>query len=113
MKKRWWLLLALLVLVGGAVALATWADRPQPGVTWENIAKIQRGMSEAEVEALLDGPGQPVRNQERTKYWQNERPMEGSVVIVFSRNDTVFSVRANPPPGAGLPRWRRWIFGEP
>jgi hypothetical protein len=112
MKKPWWLLLVLL-LAGGAVALALWANRPRPGITWENIAKIQRGMTEAEVEVLLDGPGEPVRNQERTKYWQNERPTEGSVVIVFRANGTVFSVRANPPPGADLPRWRRWIFGEP
>jgi hypothetical protein len=70
-------------------------------------------MTEAEVEDLLDGPGTQVGNKERTKSWQNERPMDGSVVVTFSRNGTVIDVRANPPPGAHLPRWRRWIFGEP
>jgi hypothetical protein len=112
MNKQWWLLLVVL-LVGGVVGLALWVGRPQPGVTWQNIAKVRRGMTEAEVEDLLGGPGESVRNKEQTKYWQNERPAEGSVVIDFSRNGTVFSVRANPPPGADLPRWRRWIFGEP
>jgi hypothetical protein len=112
MKKRWLLLVFVLLAVGG-VALAVWANRPQPGVTWENIAKLRPGITEAEVEVLLDGPGEPVGNKERVKSWQNERPMEGSVVVEFSRSGVVLSVRSNPPPGAHLPRWRRWIFGEP
>jgi len=110
--KKWWLI-ALLLLAAVAVALTAWSNLPHVGVTWDNIAKLRPGMTESEVEVLLDGPGMQVGNQERVKSWQNERPMEGSVVVVFSRNGTVIDVRANPPPGAHLPRWRRWIFGEP
>jgi len=113
MKKHWWLLLAVLLLAGGAVALAVWLNRPQTGVTWENIAKLHPGMTEAEVEFVLDGPGAQVGTKQWTKSWQNEKPMEGSVVVIFNRNGVVLTVQANPPPGAHLPRWRRWIFGEP
>jgi hypothetical protein len=110
--KTWWKL-ALLLLAAGVVGLLVWANRPRPGVTWENIAKLRTGMTESEVEEILDGPGTQVGNQKRVKSWQNEQPMEGSVVLVLGRTGTVIDIRSNPPPGAHLPRWRRWIFGEP
>jgi hypothetical protein len=110
--KTWWKL-ALFLLAACAVGLLVWAHLPRPGVTWENIAKLRSGMTESEVEDLLGGAGTQVGNRELEKSWQNEQPMEGSVVVRFGRTGTVIDIRANPPPGAHLPRWRRWIFGEP
>jgi outer membrane protein assembly factor BamE (lipoprotein component of BamABCDE complex) len=104
----------MLLLVACAIALGMWAmqaERNRPGVTWENIAKIEIGMSEGEVEFLMGGPGEKVRNREGARSWQNEDPMEGIVLVLFGRDGTVRNLRWNPPPDAFLPRWRRWLFG--
>jgi outer membrane protein assembly factor BamE (lipoprotein component of BamABCDE complex) len=60
MKRRCLLLItaiAVLVLVGvGVLALALRPHQPSTAITRENAAKIQHGMTVAEVEALLGGP---------------------------------------------------------
>jgi hypothetical protein len=50
--------LLLFGLLAGSLALGTgaWLFWPRPGITRENAAKIQVGMTLAEVEAILGGP---------------------------------------------------------
>jgi hypothetical protein len=53
---------AMLVLVG-VVWVAFWLAKPRTAITRENAARIQEGMTLAEVETMLGGPptGQPTR----------------------------------------------------
>jgi hypothetical protein len=104
----------VLLLVACALALGIYlaeSQRNRPGVTWQNIAKIEIGMSESDVESLMGGPGEKVRNREGAKTWQNDDPREGAVLVLFGRDGTVRNLRWNPPHDAFLPRWRRYLFG--
>lgn len=58
-RPRFTYLLGLgIVLIGLAFAVTDWAMGPKPGVTEANCRRIQEGMTKAEVEAILGGPGQ-------------------------------------------------------
>jgi hypothetical protein len=61
MRKRLVLLtVAGLALLGPTCGLLYWIDLNRPGVTQANFERIQRGMTLAEVEALMGRPGQPM-----------------------------------------------------
>jgi hypothetical protein len=55
-RRRKWLA-ALGVLLVGTVAFAPWPQLPADRVTRENYDRIEKGMSRAEVEALIGPPG--------------------------------------------------------
>jgi hypothetical protein len=58
MTKKRWIVLAGLLAVCIALTLAVFALlAARPGVTPANIERIQDGMTRAEVEQILDGPG--------------------------------------------------------
>src|SRR5262245_18822576 len=59
MRRRRLLLGAVVLAPFGLAGLlfALHLAFPEPGVTWDNFQRIQDGMSEQEVEAILGGPG--------------------------------------------------------
>jgi hypothetical protein len=85
MMRRRLLLFALtmvLTLIGTG-----WTMRSRPGITEENAAKIQEGMTLLEVEAILGGPGQAERRSDWPTIlsWQTD----DLVVYVCFRCDNV------------------------
>jgi hypothetical protein len=57
MSGRVYLLGVGLALVGLAFAVTDWALSLRPGVTEANVRRLREGMTLAEVEAILGGPG--------------------------------------------------------
>ena len=138
MRKRWRWLLALaglVVLVAGASVLWPRADR----ITQENFDRINDGMSQAEVEAILGPPGDfrtlppapvdathqlPIDTTDPTDEsihevrWFGDK---GWIVVGFTNNDQVTSVAsfdaASEIPNGHLDnllwqakrQWRRWF----
>jgi hypothetical protein len=51
--KRWLLIALLLAPFGLALGVAVFRPPPKPGVTPENFRRLHKGMSQAEVEAIL------------------------------------------------------------
>jgi hypothetical protein len=120
MQKRWRLGLLFVVpvaCVGGYVVLLA---QPRPGVTWENIAKIQEGMTRAEVEALMGGPGDYTGTNgffgqgSTITLWSDESPTRDTAVTVLFRPDgtvvVVSPMGTSPEPL--LDRIRRILFGR-
>src|SRR5262249_24525820 len=118
------LLGAGLALVALALAFTDWALSLRPGVTEANFKRIRKGMTLAEVQALLGGPGQVATFEigaagkvtRRVSYW----PAEGGPVrasVWFDRHDLVevaeflshdFCWVTKPGP---LARLRAWLAG--
>jgi hypothetical protein len=89
-------------------ALLVWLFRhPQPHITDENYRKIQPGMAQAEVEAILGGPPGDYANGRRQYYVQSCR---GSTCDLF--DNFKHGTRAVPPekiecvsPGGKIAVW--------
>jgi len=65
MSKKWWLALAaLLVLAIGLAIGIPMLLPPEPGVTYANYSRIEKGMTRAQVKALLGEP-----SVERNNHW--------------------------------------------
>jgi hypothetical protein len=60
MSRRVYLLGVGLALVALALAVTDWALSLRPGVTEANVRRIRVGMTLAEVEGILGGPGRPL-----------------------------------------------------
>jgi hypothetical protein len=92
----------VLAVVGTAVALAVgvWLIRPRTAITVENAARIQPGMTLAEVEAILGGPAR----DERTGFTQLDlSAAEPAEVRRRRRCAMMIGLAGN---GEGAPIWR-------
>src|SRR5262249_687441 len=76
---------ALVVLIALFIIVAP-ADR----ITEGRCGKIERGMTQAQVEAILDGPGEEVDRSERDKviHWKWEG-RDGSIHVLFRNGRAV------------------------
>ncbi len=76
-------LLIILPAAALALAVAGWLFRPQPPettITRANVQKVKKGMSRAEVEALLGGPPRDEADGSRWVVWLGGRHPEADFV---------------------------------
>ncbi len=117
MSRRVYLLGVAVALVGLALGFTDWALSLRPGVTEANTRRVREGMTRAEVEAILGGPGTlwipPHRPTppSTTYFWTGPR---GEAVIRFSAStgpgDFVKSVHFKRTEGTSrLARLRAWL----
>jgi hypothetical protein len=74
---------ALLVLA--ALSLVCHMN-PEPAVTWDNFERIQNGISEPEVQAILGGPGEmsrPFSPEDRLPRGAVRKEWHGKIMQVF------------------------------
>jgi hypothetical protein len=109
-----------LVAVVGVVGIAAFLLGPRSPVNPDNFEKIQVGMTLAEVEDILGGPGRPVsvwnrsgrRNaagelaQETCRVWEGG---ETVITIFFDEQGVVLEKEIGHQPGSMLDRFRRWL----
>jgi hypothetical protein len=72
-RKR---LIALLVAAGVFSAATAWSCRPRT-FSYTNYQRIRPGMTLAEVEALLGGPGEEIRETQVPEYSDRKRVVSG------------------------------------
>jgi len=58
MRRRTYLIAGVMVALAGYVTGYVYFSRPGPGVTWANVERIQVGMTQPEVEAVVGWPPQ-------------------------------------------------------
>jgi hypothetical protein len=104
-------LLAMLVVLGVCV----WALWPQSAITRENAAKIQKGMTLAEVEAILGEPPRDDNDPDLPTFGSLRRPScwlaDGLLVsVVFDTTGRVASCDSSTVPIPNpLEKLRRWL----
>lgn len=120
MRKRHAILsLMVLAALAGLLAYLARPDSPGPGVTWANAARIEAGMAEAEVVAIVGsiphgalnyhGPDMIHENESPDTAWvQLWSDSECDILVYFDCHRRVVDVRVNgPPPPNWIDRLRR------
>ena len=114
MRKRYAIpVVLLLAAIGAGVGYLGRPDSPGPGVTWANAARIEIGMTEAEVVAIVGvisqgalsyhGPDMIHENESPEAAWvQLWSDSECDILVYIDRNRRVVDVRVNGPPA---PTW--------
>jgi SmpA / OmlA family len=111
------LLLIAIPVAAASIAVGAWLMWPRTVITPENAARIQPGMTVAEVEAILGGPARDeIPEQRRPLMIQSVRPdLEWnshlvSVWVHLDREGRVRESRAVPvPPHGFFGTLRRWF----
>jgi hypothetical protein len=119
MRRRLLLLLAAGACLGATGLVLVGAARPQPGVSWRNVARIRAGMSQREVEAILGSPPQastrgpmPVSEASPADFhtallWS---AAELDIIVYLDRQDRVISREGvGSPPHSLRGRVRAWL----
>ena len=123
MRKRY--AIPALVLLAAFAGLLTFLGRPDPpgpGVTWANAARIEVGMTEAELLALIGGrpviipplrsgafvDDPPADALTTLMFWSDS---ECDVLVYIDRNHRVVDVRVNGPPAPTWPDRARKRLG--
>jgi outer membrane protein assembly factor BamE (lipoprotein component of BamABCDE complex) len=89
MSKKWWCAIVAMFLTASVLVFAIPAlVPPTPGITYANYSRIEKGMSRAEVEALLGKP-----KEKSSIIWENAD--DDLVTVVFDRNGKVESAAWN------------------
>jgi hypothetical protein len=109
-----------LALVALALAVTDWMLTPPPGVTEANVKRIRPGMTLAEVESILGGPGDRLLLTNREKaftargllyFWAGDA---GSAWVVVTEDGRVHEAEWVPDcdaqPGS-FARLRAWLGG--
>ena len=113
MRKRYAIpALVSLAALAGLLGYLARPDPPGPGVTWANAARIEIGMTEAEVVAIVGrlpprlkygGPDMIHENESPDSawilFWSDN---ECDILVYIDRNHRVVDVRVNGPPA---PTW--------
>jgi hypothetical protein len=121
MRKRKWLILSLLLAACFGVAYLCFA--PRRGVTLANFERIEKGMTQEQVEDFLGGPpGLPYRVGEIDATWVFEnyelmighnfrvwQSREGSLGIYFDEVGKVAVKTWFPYEESFWDRFRRWL----
>jgi hypothetical protein len=115
-RPRYWFLGAIFALVGFAV-LCAYLGRPNPpgpGVTWANVERIDVGMTEQEVEAIVGRPPQtwshgpmPLSDNSPVGYhrvllWSY---MECDILVYLNREGRVIGREGVGSVGSTPPTW--------
>jgi len=92
-----WVVLA----VGLVCALAVMLLPPRPGVNHRNLKRIQNGMVEGQVEAILGGSGvvfgsNSLAEGESAKVWTEKEHGQGGIIVYFDRSGAVYRAVAFP-----------------
>jgi hypothetical protein len=115
-RRGYWLAGIALALVGLAVfcAFLSRPDPPVPGVTWANVNRINVGMTQAEVEAVVGRPPQtssrgpiPITDNSPPGYvvvllWSD---MECDILVYLDRAGRVIGREGVGSGGSGPPTW--------
>lgn len=116
-EQRYWLIAIAIALAGSAAALCTYLSRPDPpgpGVTWANVERIDVGMTQPEVEAVVGRPPQassrgpmPISNNSPPGYhvvllWSD---MECDILVYLDLDGRVISREGVGSGGSGPPTW--------
>ena len=94
-KKRWIVLAGILAACVCATLAVLALLPPRPGVTLANIERIEKGMTLAEVEKILGGPGEisasdPLSGFSSIDPWGREIWVSGPCIIDSSRTVVVW-----------------------
>ena len=96
MTKKRWIVLAGMLAACVCLTLAVLALLPPPpGVTWPNIERINDGMTRAEVETILGGPGESLM-QNSIMIWFNPQT-KTNVIVYFDDANRVIGKDWGPP----------------
>jgi hypothetical protein len=116
MKKKWWIIgFATLAIAGGRAIAIPMLQPPQPGVTKANFDRIEKGMSYAQVDAILGERSllQMVQGSFTSSLmyhqhsWWND---DGACAhIVFSLDDEVTDKTWHPSTETITDKLRRWL----
>ena len=108
MRKR--LLVAAGTMAGlvGVVLVVVAMLMPRPGVTKADFERIQIGMTEAEVESIFGGKGQPgFGHQSPWKYWTADNGSFAALIIDEDRVDLKLWFKSNETFSDKIRRWLR------
>jgi hypothetical protein len=116
-RRRLLLVAVVSTAVVLVVGLTAWLLWPRTAITRENAARIQVGMTVAEVEEILGGPARDetpkrplvvkIQNVHPDREWNSDQV---SIWLHLDAEGRVRECRAIPvPPKAPLNRLRRWL----
>ncbi len=96
MRRIWVLSLGVAVALACLVFLAL--QPPRPGVNHRNLKRIQRGMTEPQVEQILGGPGEDYHYKEgvRSRIWMEKQHRRGGIIVHFDNDGRVDQAVAFP-----------------
>jgi hypothetical protein len=97
-------LLALILVLTTAGLLVLRSTRPRDGITRENLKQIEFGMTRAQVQFVLGGPGTPSDPMDCPEVdcgmhsealrWEGER---GNITVFFNRDSKVSAIATTLP----------------
>jgi hypothetical protein len=104
--------LAMLAAIAGRFCVV-WFSPEEAGVTWAKFARIEKGMTKSEVEAILGGPPSYYSPSGKnytllSNGWVAWAGEDGAAGIVFDSQGRVDEKRWFSPSNGFLERMRRW-----
>ena len=99
MRRRWWIGIAALCILAGGLAIGVPLFMPpKPGVNYKNFSRIEKGMTQQQVEQLL---GKAKVKRQQDWYWVSEL---NDVAVEFDADGRVVQLSWN-----GWPEERTWL----
>lgn len=123
MRRQTYWLFGTAIALAGLVVICACLIRPapsRPGVTWANVKRIEVGMTQAQVEAIVGGPSpgwsygpDPITDNSPPDYhavmlWS---ATECDILVYFDRDGRVISREGVGSNGSGWLGWLRARIG--